>query len=332
MVSLIRNLTRQGFWQHLSAVTLVGIFCVATVLPYGQVAQKLLSKDEVIRLLKGDVSPKRVTELVQQRGVDFVVTPEIKRQLRKLGATDSLLAKLTELAPKPTPITPADVGTKVSSKDGLTYVLIPAGTFQMGCSPGDGQCFDLEKLVHTVRITKRLWVGQTLVTQAAYRRVLGTNPSRFKGERLPVENVTWDEARSYCSAVGMRLPTEAEWEYAARAGSITGRYGDLSAIAWYRDNSGGQTHEVAQKEANAWKLYDMLGNLNEWTTDWYDVNYYSQYPTQDPQGPSTSWGRVMRGGFWNSEAREVRVSYRFGNRPDIRYAYVGFRCVGGASP
>ena len=149
---------------------------------------------------------------------------------------------------------------KVNPKDGLTYVWIPAGKFQMGCSPGDAECGDDEKPVHEVTITKGFWLGQTSVTQQAYERVTGKNPASHKGPNLPVEEVDWEEARAYCTAIGGRLPTEAEYEYAARAGSTVARYGNLDEIAWYKGNSGGASHEVAQKLPNAFGLYDMLGN------------------------------------------------------------------------
>lgn len=222
--------------------------------------------------------------------------------------------------------------TKTNPKDGLTYVWIPPGIFQMGCSPGDNECIDSEKPAHSVTITNGFWIGQTPVTQAAYQRVIGTNPSNFKGDQRPVEMVNWGEATAYCTAVGMRLPTEAEWEYAARARSTVARYGDLDPIAWYEKNSDNQSHEVGQKRPNAWKLFDMLGNVWEWTADWYDQNYYSQSPSQDPRGSSSGSRGVLRGGSWSSVAGNVRVSRRFRGVPDFRYSSNGFRCVGKASP
>jgi formylglycine-generating enzyme required for sulfatase activity len=223
-------------------------------------------------------------------------------------------------------ITPVKVQTKVNPKDGLTYVWIAPGQFMMGCSPGDGQCRDSEKPLHLVKISKGFWIGQTLVTQAAYQRVTvdSRKPIDFPGERLPVKQVSWDEARSYCKAVGMRLPTEAEWEYAARAGSTTARYGDLGAIARYHDNSGDSTKPVAQRQPNAWGLYEMEGNVWEWVQDWYDRNYYGQSPATDPQGPSSGLSRVLRGGSWVSNGR---VSFRYALEPGSHYNDSAFRCV-----
>jgi formylglycine-generating enzyme required for sulfatase activity len=215
---------------------------------------------------------------------------------------------------------------KTNIQDGLTYVWVPLGTFQMGCSPGDGECFDNEKPAHRATITKGFWMGQTEVTQQAYQKVTGRNPSYFKGTTRPVGNVTWDEAQSYCQAVEMRLPTEAEWEYAARAGSTGSRYGELERIAWHIDNSGNQTHEVGVKLANPWGLQDMLGNVSEWVADWY-VDRYAVDNTTDPQGPASGTYRTLRGS-WGFGPRSARASYRSGNAAGNRGDGVGFRCVG----
>ncbi|MGA3211256.1 MAG: bifunctional serine/threonine-protein kinase/formylglycine-generating enzyme family protein [Terriglobales bacterium] len=241
---------------------------------------------------------------------------------------------------------------RVDSRDGLTYVWIPPGRFIMGCSTGDSDCHEEEKPAHRVTITKGFWMGQTSVTQSAYRRVTGKNPSEFHGGQLPVDSVNWSEAMAYCSAVGMRLPTEAEWEYAARAGSMTSRYGELDAIAWYADNSGkhridgeaiwqddqsnygdrlranGNTTKPDElKLPNAWKLYGMLGNVWQWTADWYDPTYYQHSEPKDPKGPESGQQRVLRGGSWYSGTKYVRVSFRDGFAPDGRYSVNGFRCV-----
>lgn len=245
-----------------------------------------------------------------------------------LAAAISLLVATREVkAARKTP-TPGE--TKVNPKDALTYVWIPPGTFRMGCSADDAECDYDEEPAHTVTITRGFWMGQTEVTQAAYQRVVGTNPSHFHGDRLPVETVTWNDANSYCRAVGMRLPTEAEWEYAARAGSTASRYGKLDAIAWYFENSSNQTHEVGQKQPNPWGLDDMLGNVWEWVADWADANYYGHSPSQDPPGPSSGEYRVVRGGSWFSVylPESLRASYRGRFLPGLGDEGGGFRCTG----
>jgi formylglycine-generating enzyme required for sulfatase activity/serine/threonine protein kinase/Flp pilus assembly protein TadD len=220
--------------------------------------------------------------------------------------------------------------TKVNSKDRLTYMWIPPGTFTMGCSPGDSECYGEEMPAHAVTITRGFWLGQTDVTQAAYQRVIGSNPSYFKGDNLPVETVTWDQAKGYCQAIGGRLPTEAEWEYAARAGTTAVRYGNLDDIAWYSSNSGGKTHEVGQKKPNAFGLYDMLGNVWQWTADWY-ANYPAS-EARDPSGALESTGRVLRGGSCLNGPRNARLSGRNGGVAGGRRDRVGLRCVEAATP
>jgi formylglycine-generating enzyme len=215
---------------------------------------------------------------------------------------------------------------KMNPKDGQRYVWIPPGTFRMGCSEGDAECYDNE-LAHDVTITKGFWMAQTVVTQGAYQRVMDSNPSYFKGDRRPVEHVPWNEAAAYCGAIGGRLPTEAEWEYAARAGSSGPRYGSLDNIAWYGGNSHGQTHDVAGKLPNAWHLFDMLGNVYQWTADWYGKRYAPE-ENRDPRGASSGTDRVLRGGSWLVNPRNLRVSIRYWNVPAFRKSFIGFRCVG----
>ena len=208
--------------------------------------------------------------------------------------------------------------------DGLTYVGIPAGRFQMGCSPRDGECSGDEKPGVMVEISNGFWMGQTEVPQGAYERVMGSNPSRFKGSDRPVESVTWQEASAYCAKVGGRLPTEAEWERAARGGTSDARYGALDRIGWYNGNSGSQTQRVGGKEANRYGLHDMLGNVWEWTGDWYQDKLPGG---TDPRGPATGNQRVLRGGSWGDYPGNLRASNRSGFGPSYRYDLYGFRCV-----
>lgn len=214
----------------------------------------------------------------------------------------------------------------VDPKDGLTYLWIPSGTFRIGCSQGDRECNSDEKPPRQVTLTRGFWLDQTPVTQQAYARVTGQNPSQFKGANLPVENVDWNEAKAYCTAVGGRLPTEAEWEYAARAGVTSSRYGKkLDDIAWYFGNSGFQSHEVGKKQTNDFGLADMLGNVWQWVADWYGM--YPSGDRSDPPGAEAGQFRVLRGGSWYFDAKYVRLSSRDKNEPGSRSHDIGFRCA-----
>jgi formylglycine-generating enzyme required for sulfatase activity len=214
---------------------------------------------------------------------------------------------------------------RVNPKDGLAYAWIPPGTFTMGCSPEDSECYSDEKPANEVAITRGFWMGQTPVTQQAWQRVTRLSRSYFTGANLPVESVTWDDARNYCQAIGGRLPTEAEWEYAARAGSTGPLYGDLNAVAWYGANSGGKTHEVGQRQPNAFGLYDVLGNVWQWTADW--LGHYQPGAQSDPSGPTSGQFRAVRGGSWFNGPPVVRVSVRFGFAPGERDSRTGLRCI-----
>ena len=245
-----------------------------------------------------------------------------------------LSASRAPASSSPIPTQPG--ATKVNPKDGLKYIWIPPGQFLMGCSPGDSECRDDEKPTHEVTITRGFWIGRTEVTQDSYQRVTGTNPSPDKGPMLPVTVVTWNDAQTYCQFVGMRLPTEAEWEYAARGGNTSPRHGPLDSVAWHGGNSGrrkseagrevAQTHEVGQKDANAFGLYDIMGNVWEWVADWYAD--YSAYAATDPQGPPSGDTRVVRGGSSISRPSDERASARFSIPPKNHHDNVGFRCAG----
>lgn len=474
--------------SNMLRLTVASMVLCAGLLPLRLVAGSAahrLSKDDVVKLLKGQVSPHRVGQRAREQGIDFELTSETERELRRAGATDELIATLRQLAPAPQPaqivietspdaevylddtfkgqasrqgrlvidnpkpgphtlrltllgkqdfeqkvtvetgqvamvktvlaelagrirvttaleaevflddssrgttgvtgqlvvsnvapgshelhvsapgmrewrqsitvlagqestveaplerIGPPPAGTvRENPKDGLKYVWIPPGTFVMGCSPGDSECDGDEKPAHQVTITKGFWLGQTDVTVGAYKRFAGSSGRKmppspnfnngWANDNMPMVNVSWDDAQGYCAWVGGRLPTETEWEYAARAGSTKARYDNLDEAAWYSQNSSGQTHGVAQKQANGFALFDMSGNVWQWVADWYDEHYFQTSPPQDPQGPASGRLRVLRGGSWNGAPRSVRVSFRAERNPNSRANDNGFRCGGEA--
>jgi formylglycine-generating enzyme required for sulfatase activity len=260
---------------------------------------------------------------------------------------------------------------------GMEFVLLPAGTFQMGSTAAEIERFarwydkreriEDEMPQHRVTISREFYLGKYEVTQAQWRAVMGSNPSQFQqcGESCPVENISWEEVQEFIRRLNdkeghtkYRLPTEAEWEYAARAGTETPIYAgelrilekanapDLDAIAWYAGNSGVTytggfdcagwpekqyrsdrcgPHPVGRKQPNRWGVYDMLGNVWEWVQDWYGP--YPSGAVTDPQGPASGSARVSRGGSWYFTARHCRSAYRSGGDPGYRYGNLGFRLL-----
>jgi formylglycine-generating enzyme required for sulfatase activity len=186
---------------------------------------------------------------------------------------------------------------------GMEFVAIPAGEFMMGCSTGDQQCAADENPRHRVQITKGFEMGKYEVTQAQWLALMPNNPSSDKGDSRPVETVSKLDALDFIAKLNAqkdgyvyRLPTEAEWEYAARAGLDAPYSGPLDEVAWYAENSGDETHPVGQKKPNAWGLYDMEGNVREWVSDLYAANYYNASPAADPTGPAPgAFGRGQGG-------------------------------------
>ncbi len=226
----------------------------------------------------------------------------------------------------------------------MELVLIPAGEFLMGNPKWDGRLDSSDGPQHRVRITRPFYMGKYEVTQAQYERIMGKNPSRFKGTDYPVESMSWFGATEFCRKLSqrtgktVRLPTEAEWEYACRAGTTTFYFfGDgesFNDYAWRSRDSEGRYHPVGGKRANAWGLHDMYGNVWEWCSDWYDPGYYAKSPEEDPQGPASrrthwSWGgrRVLRGG---SSGYTQSSAGRYQCSPALR-EFGGFR-VAAAAP
>ena len=221
--------------------------------------------------------------------------------------------------------------------NGVTFemVYVPGGTFTMGATAEQGyEAWDEEKPTHSVTLSG-YYIGKYEVTQAQWKAIMGNNPSRFKGDNLPVECVSWYACQEFIRKLNQltgkkfSLPTEAQWEYAARGGKSGGtKYSgsnNIGNVAWYEDNSGDKTHPVGEKSPNDLGIYDMSGNVWEWCQDWYDSNYYENSPTSNPTGPDSGSFRVWRGGGWSYNARYCRVSFRNGYTPDYRVNYLGLR-------
>lgn len=251
---------------------------------------------------------------------------------------------------------------------GMEFVKIAPGEFVMGCSTDDAVCTTEEKPAHHVQITKTFELGKYEVTQAQWQAIMGSNPSTIKGDDRPVETVAKGDVQDFLAKLNerndgykYRLPTEAEWEFAARAGTSGPTPAALDEMAWYGANSGDETHPVGTKKPNAWGLYDMLGNVREWVADNYTRDYYANSPAADPPGPTAQQGGggrqggngrggfrggagkqkgrggnakggqmrqlpVVRGGAWDNPADFVRVSARYHYYgPTLRVSDIGFR-------
>jgi formylglycine-generating enzyme required for sulfatase activity len=211
-------------------------------------------------------------------------------------------------------------------------VFVEGGTFQMGSESGDPD----EKPVHVVTLSS-FNMGKYEVTQAQWTAVMGSNPSYFLGcDNFPVEQVSWNDVQQYIQKLNAqtgknyRLPTEAEWEYAAKGGKASRGYtysgsNDISSVGWYTDNSGGKTHAVGTKQANELGIFDMSGNVWEWCSDWY--GNYSSYSITNPTGSISGWARVLRGGSWPYPAVDCTTTHRNSSNPDNSFNLVGFRLV-----
>ena len=250
-----------------------------------------------------------------------------------------------------------DENANASSR--IELVRISAGTFMMGALPNDDKASSDERPRHKVEISRDFYVGKYPVTQELWEAVMGNNPSHFKGEDRPVEEMSWFDCVEFCnklsqlenkelaytingenvscnwSAKGYRLLTEGEWEYCARDGEshLYAGSNNVDEVAWYGENSGGKTHSVGQKKPNGFGLYDMSGNVWEWCWDWFDSEEYQSRsvtggePTSDPRGPTSGSHHVFRGGSWYNSPYLMRASGRNGGSPTGRGSSVGFRLV-----
>ena len=261
------------------------------------------------------------------------------------GQTASIFGSLTSSTSSSSANTLSSSGSSLSGnaltipvKNGISIemVKVEAGSFDMGATSEMENPYEDEKPVHRVTLTNNYYVGKYEVTQALWQAVMGSNPSKFKGADLPVEQVSWNDCQDFVSKLNamtgkrFRLPTEAEWEYAARGGKKSRGYqysgsNTLGDVAWYGDNSGSKTHAVGTKQPNELGIYDMTGNVWEWCQDWYDS--YSSSPQTNPTGAASGSYRVYRGGSWYVSAGLCRTSCRNNGAPGIRSIILGLRLV-----
>ena len=282
--------------------------------------------------------------------IEFAMHP--KKNNRPKNVAEFIASIKTDATPKPQPVLKQEVGEvtivnienkrPIAKKDktftvrGVTFkmIYVEGGTFTMGATPEQGEgATSWEKPAHKVTLSD-YYIGETVVTQALWKAVMGNNPSRFKGENLPVEMISWNDCNEFITKLNaltgktFRMPTEAEWEYAARGGSKSRGYkysgsDNIDDVACYEDNSGGKTHEVGTKRPNELGIYDMSGNVGEWCSDWYGD--YSSSAQINPKGPNSGTYRVNRGGSWNDFAWYCRCSNRYFNVPGSRCSYLGLR-------
>ena len=274
-------------------------------------------------------------QVAHQAGAHAEAVESVTRYLTTAGRDGEHYREALELLDR------AEAGPPLSrelrNSIGMEFVLIAPGTFEMGSPETESRWYDNEVPVHQVTLSQPFYLGKYEVTQGQWTGVMGSNPSYFSacGRNCPVEGVSWEDAEAFIAELNRRegvevyrLPTEAEWEYAARAGTQTTYHfgtdaSQLGAYAWYWYNSDFGTRPVGQKRPNAWGLYGMLGNVREWTADWYGP--YSGSPATDPRGPSTGAGRVNRGGNWGGTPGDCRVATRYGDSPGDRTRYLGLR-------
>ena len=351
-----------------------GIACAQSQAPapclQKPVAERAYSKDRLLEVIKGQ-TPARAEFLIRACGVALVWSDSLAPELKAANASDKVIQTVRDMTkPKAPPPPPPPVGPKpgeirTNSKEGVTYAFVPPGTFEMGCDTCDAD----EKPVHKVRITRGFWMAQREVKVGAfknYAKAAGIkmpaepalpprafNP-KWANDQQPMSMASFTDAHNYCQWAGMRLPTEAEWEYAAR-GPAGVPAAELNTVAWSADNSGKTEvdsqgiwkkdpknyllpllengigpHDVGRKAANGWKLFDMLGNVWEWTSDWYRENAYAASASDDPTGPDSGSRHVLRGGSWINFPSYLRVTKRLKGHPDDRIYVNGFRCAGTA--
>ena len=310
-------------------------------------------KKENIRFAEGPdkiaAAEKTIEQLSREQKANEAVIAELNRLRveKAVMATDSqppsqgqaatnteTTPGTAEQAPNPQELVPGEI---LTNSIGIKLRLVPAGTFTMGDANGTGD----EKPPHQVTLSRPFYIGVYEVTNAQYGRVMSNTPSKWKDDDRPVEQVSWQDAMKFCGKLSQlpeergagrvyRLPTEAEWEYACRAGTTTKySFGEdeklLGDFGWFAGNADDQTHQVGLKKPNRWRLYDMHGNVLEWVSDWYDPGYYASSPSEDPLGSSARTRRVHRGGSYSSYANVCGGAYRHSSVPAYQWPSLGFR-------
>ncbi len=257
---------------------------------------------------------------------------EIIRQIKEpMGSyTSSNLPQKLEDYEKLFEIVPGTRMVKTVNNVEFAFRWCPAGTFKMGSPSNENHRYSTE-IQHDVTLTSGFWMLETEVTQKMWKALMGNNPSDFRGDNRPVENVSWGDCQKFCikmkeQGLNVSLPTEAQWEYACRAGTTGAFAGDLNAMAWIDMNSS-STHDVKTKKPNAWNLYDMHGNIWERCSDSYEKGYYSKSPKVDPTGPAPNDSNVFRGGDWNTDVKYCRSAYRTYYSKGKKSSRLGFRIL-----
>ena len=307
-----------------------------TILPVGQHSYIVAcdgyeSEEGMVKLKASAPSNLQITLIRESVGAGIVNQQQSENQ----QLSNTYVASSSNNSSGSPSVASGSNAISIPVKDGISIemVKVEAGTFMMGATPEMEKPNSDEKPLHQVTLINDYYMGKYEVTQALWEAVMGSNPSYFKGDNLPVEKVSWNDCQEFISKLNsltgrkFRLPTEAEWEYAARGGKKSRGYqysgnSNITDVAWYDGNSG-KTHPVGTKQANELGIYDMSGNVHEWCSDWYGS--YSSSSQTNPTGADSGSFRVFRGGGWGIYARGCRLSYRYIFTPDDRRSYLGLR-------
>ena len=308
-----------------------------TILPVGQHSYIVAcdgyeSEEGMVKLKASAPSNLQITLIRESVGAGIVNQQQSENQ----QLSNTYVASSSNNSSGSPSVASGSNAISIPVKDGISIemVKVEAGTFMMGATPEMEKPNSDEKPLHQVTLTNDYYMGKYEVPQALWEAVMGSNPSAYKGDNLPVEMVSWNDCQEFISKLNsltgrkFRLPTEAEWEYAARGGKKSRGYqysgnSNITDVAWYDGNSGSKTHPVGTKQANELGIYDMSGNVYEWCSDWYGS--YSSSSQTNPTGADSGSFRVFRGGGWGIYARGCRLSYRYIFTPDDRRSYLGLR-------